>query len=112
MKTTLLSSQTISRLTGCGKIYITICPSEDNPQDLKNVIINLGKTGGCASAMTQAIAQCITLAIKHGCPISDLMIALKNITCHQQVDKSLSCPDAIAKVLENYLDEISTNDLI
>jgi ribonucleoside-diphosphate reductase alpha chain len=104
-----MPSQTPSRQVGCGKIYVTICPEENNPQILKKVIINLGKSGGCAAAMTQAMAQCITLAIKYGCPIQEIGEELKNITCHQQTEKSLSCPDAVAKIMENYIDEITDN---
>lgn len=101
-----LLSQTFKRETGCGKIYITIC-HDNTPENIKKIIINLGKSGGCASAMTYAIAQCITLAIQHKCPTEEIIKNLKGITCHQQTDRSLSCSDAIAKTLENYLDNLN-----
>ena len=89
-------------VTGCGNIYIT--PAWDG-DFLIEVFATLGKAGGCAHCQLEAITRAITLGLKYGVPVAEYVEELKGIGCPNQVWDSgrhiLSCPDAIAGVLED-----------
>jgi len=88
--------------TGCGNIYITTNRNDNGK--IEEVFIRLGKAGGCASSQTEALGRLITLALKYGTPIEDIVKQLLGIGCQQPVfagssNKILSCADAVAKGL-------------
>lgn len=101
--------------TGCGNIYITPTWDGDN---LIEVFATLGKSGGCASCQLEAITRSVSLGIRYGIPIDEYIEELKNLRCPcpslDEGKEILSCPDAIAKVLEdasrnNHTNKISTS---
>jgi ribonucleoside-diphosphate reductase alpha chain len=90
--------------TGCGNIYITINADETG---ICEVFSHLGKAGGCATAQLESTCRLVSLALRSGIPVETVAKQLKGIRCPSIAwdnGKSvLSCADAIATVLENYL---------
>jgi ribonucleoside-diphosphate reductase alpha chain len=90
--------------TGCGNIYVTVNSDENG---LFEVFSTLGKAGGCASAQLEATCRLITLALRSGVDIADVVRQLRGIRCPsiawEEGKAVLSCADAIASVLEKHI---------
>ena len=99
----ILKGQTPQIKTGCGPLYITMNEDADG---LFEVFATMGKAGGCATSQTEAIGRLVTLALRYHVPTQQIVKQLQGISCHSPVgineDKTLSCADAIAKVIRNY----------
>ena len=89
--------------TGCGNLYVTVnldggCPVE--------VFAHLGKTGGCAAAQAEAMARLVSLALRCGVALPEVVRELRGIRCSspawERGGAVLSCPDALARVLTGY----------
>jgi len=89
--------------TGCGGLYITPCWDPDDGA-LVEVFAVLGRTGGCAHCQLEAITRAVSLGLKYGIPVSEYTDELRGLRCPKSAWESgehiLSCPDAIAKILE------------
>ena len=97
---------------GCGKLFITF--NRDQNGAALETFIETGKTGGCA-AQSSAMGQLISVALRSGVRVNELVKRLKGIKCPACVNKGLgvlSCPDAVARVLveENALKINLRND--
>jgi ribonucleoside-diphosphate reductase alpha chain len=90
--------------TGCGSMYVTV--SSDD-KGVCEVFVALGKAGGCASAQLEAIGRLTALSLRSGVDPSEVVKMLKGIRCPSiawdEGKSILSCADAIATVLDNYL---------
>ncbi len=88
--------------TGCGHIYITVNRDERGACE---VFSSLGKAGGCAAAQLEAISRLISVALRSGVDAESLVPHLRGIRCPsiawEDGHAVLSCPDAIASVLEH-----------
>ncbi|SKA96224.1 ribonucleoside-diphosphate reductase class II [Caloramator quimbayensis] len=92
---------------GCGNLYITV-NYDDN--GICEVFTNVGKAGGCPS-QSEATARLISIALRSGMSPSEIIEQLKGIRCHSTLRqrannsdiKVLSCPDAIARAIENLM---------
>lgn len=99
---------TIRKITGCGKLYITI--NFDSDGKLFEIFVNLSRGGGCPS-QCEATARLASLLARYSTDPQELIENLKGIRCLATVTRRkgdsaidvLSCPDAIARAIEEAL---------
>lgn len=92
---------------GCGNLYITVNYDE---MGICEVFTNVGRAGGCPS-QSEATARLISIALRSGMDVKEVIGQLKGIRCHstlrqRAINKDiqvLSCPDAIGKALERVM---------
>jgi ribonucleoside-diphosphate reductase alpha chain len=98
--------------TGCGKMYVTV---NEDEQGACEVFTQLGKSGGCTSSQSEAVSRMISLALRSGISNEEIIYQLKGIRCPSPTlaegGAILSCADAIAKALDNYVKERATPGL-
>ncbi|MCL1853962.1 MAG: vitamin B12-dependent ribonucleotide reductase [Peptococcaceae bacterium] len=86
---------------GCGNLYVTVNYDDEG---ICEVFTNTGKAGGCPS-QSEATARLISIALRSGMDARSLISELKGIRCpstiRQQGMKCMSCPDGIARIIEN-----------
>ena len=96
-----LDGITVKMNTGYGTLYCTVNESKGIPFEVFAVI---GKPGTSIAAKTEAIGRLISLALRAGADIKDVINQLKGIEGENSihVDGVLvrSIPDAIAQILE------------
>ena len=89
--------------TGCGNLYVTVNRDGDGPAE---VFMRMGKTGGCAAAQAEAVARLVSLALRCGVALPEVVRELWGIRCSspawERGGPVLSCPDALAQVLTGY----------
>jgi ribonucleoside-diphosphate reductase alpha chain len=90
-----------------GDLYVTV--NEDDSGRPFEVFATLGKAGGAAMADVEGIGRLISLALRSGIPIADVIQQLRGIACDRAVglgpNKVLSVPDAIAQALAQHMQE-------
>jgi len=88
--------------TGLGNLYVNVTEYEGRPFEVFAII---GKSGKSTTAKTEAIGRLVSLALRSGIRVEDIVEQLKGIGGEHPVFQKdglvLSIPDAIAKVLEN-----------
>lgn len=99
-----LEGKTVRVKTGCGNLYITVNSNGLKPLE---IFVRLGKAGGCSNSQNEALTRTISLGLKYGVPIKELVDELRGLQCpnpslYPEEEKTLSCADAIAKVLAEY----------
>lgn len=91
--------------TGDGTLYVTI---NEDEYGLCEIFASIGKSGGSAAAQSEAISRMISLALRSGIDVAEIIKHLKGISGPSPVwDNGIliqSTPDAIGKVLERYLE--------
>ncbi len=101
------SGQTFKFRMGCGTLFVTVNRDEAG---LCEVFANLGKAGGCPS-QSEATCRAVSTALRSGVSPKELIEQLRGIRCpstaaarksHNGIDV-LSCPDAIARAIEEAL---------
>jgi len=94
--------------TGCGYLYVTINEDEYGPCE---VFASMGKAGGCAASQLDAQARLISMSLRSNVDPRSIVEKLKGMRCPspsllpQEGGRILSCSDALARVLEHYLEE-------
>lgn len=91
--------------TGLGDMYITINEDEEGMCEL---FVSHGKSGGEATAMNEAIGRLISISLRSRVEPSVLAKHLKGIRGSNPVWQNgeliLSCPDAIGKAMDRYIE--------
>jgi ribonucleoside-diphosphate reductase alpha chain len=94
---------------GCGNLYVSVNADE---QGICEIFTNTGRAGGCAS-QSEATARLISISLRSGISINSILDQIKGIRCaaciRREGVKVMSCPDAIARVIEKYMD-VGSND--
>jgi ribonucleoside-diphosphate reductase alpha chain len=90
-----------------GDLYVTV--NEDESGKPFEVFATLGKAGGAAMADVEGIGRLISLALRSGVPMADVVQQLRGIACDRAVglgpNKVLSVPDGIAQALAQHMQE-------
>ncbi|MFH1153590.1 MAG: vitamin B12-dependent ribonucleotide reductase [Pseudomonadota bacterium] len=88
--------------TGMGQLYVTVTEMDGRPFE---VFATIGKSGKSTMAKTEAIGRLISLALRSGVDVHDIIDQLKGIGGEHAVFQKggvvLSIPDAVSRVLEN-----------
>ncbi len=89
--------------TGYGNLYITINTYDDRPFE---VFAQIGKSGFSTMADTEAVCRLISLSLRSGISVDDIIEQLLGIggasPIYQNGGVVMSIPDAIAKVLKKH----------
>ena len=96
-----LTGFTTKVTTGMGNLYITVTEYDGKPFEVFAII---GKSGRSTTAKTEAIGRLISLCLRAGVNLEEIVDQLKGIGGEHPVFQKdglvLSIPDAIARVLE------------
>jgi len=91
--------------TGCGSLYVTINRDELGFIELFSA---MGKGGGCAGALNEAIGRLVSLCLRSGVDPIEVARQLSGIRCPSPCWKDgkqiLSCADAVARALKKELE--------
>lgn len=97
----MLRGTTVKIPTAFGNLYLTVNEMDSRPFE---VFATLGKSGKDTQAHTEALGRLISLALRSGVPVEEVVSQLKGIGGSQPVWEEdgiiLSLPDAIARGLE------------
>ena len=109
----VLKGKTVRVETGCGHMYVTVCNDE---MGVFEVFSALGKSGSCTKCVMEGISRVVTLALRCGVPVEEIMKQLKGLQCPLPVmfpknERVLSCPDGVAKVLEELVMDVGTRTI-
>ena len=88
--------------TGLGQLYVTVSELDGQPFE---IFATIGKSGRSTTAKTEAIGRLVSLALRSGVKVGEIVEQLKGIGGEHPVFQNgglvLSIPDAISRVLEN-----------
>lgn len=100
----VMHGSTYKVTTAYGNLYVTVNEDQYGPFE---VFSQLGKAGGFFGAQTEAICRMISLSLRSGISLADVIDQLKGIRGPDPVfhngERILSLPDAIANVLETHV---------
>jgi ribonucleoside-diphosphate reductase alpha chain len=87
--------------TGLGQLYVTVTELDGQPFE---IFATIGKSGRSTTAKTEAIGRLVSLALRSGVKVNEIVEQLKGIGGEHPVFQDgglvLSIPDAISRVLE------------
>ena len=99
-----LRSTSMRKETPLGTMFVHI--SEDDRGQAFDVFISLGKAGGSAMADAEALGRMVSLALRSGIALPEIVRQLRGISSDRAVglgpNKVLSMPDAVGIALEEW----------
>lgn len=99
-------------MTGYGALYVTV--NEDD-HGLFEVFAQIGRGGGYTASFTEAVARLISLCLRTGIPVDEIIDQLEGIRSPRLAwdhrEKIYSVPDALAKALKRHLSGYSQETL-
>jgi ribonucleoside-diphosphate reductase alpha chain len=98
-RTEELEGKTRKVRTGCGNSYITV--NFDQSGYPIEVFKKVSYKGGC-DAMSDGLARMVSLALRYGIDIPEIVKQLRSVKCSNAISKNigcLSCPDLIGRTL-------------
>jgi len=102
---TILQGTTYKLKSAYGNLYITINSDEEGKPF--EVFSQMGKAGGFFAAKLEAISRLISLALRSGISVKQIIVQLKGIRGPMPIWSEggmiLSLPDAIAQVMEKHI---------
>jgi ribonucleoside-diphosphate reductase alpha chain len=100
----VLTGKTYKVKTGYGNLYVTV--NDDERGAPFEVFASLGKTGGFYQEVSEGICRMISMALRSGIKVSEIISSLKGIRGPMPVFTNkgtiLSLSDAIGQVLEEH----------
>ncbi len=101
----VLTGQTYKVKTGYGNLYVTI--NNDEHGEPFEIFATIGKSGGFFQEQSEGICRLISLSLRAGVDVDDIIKDLKGIRGPMPVMTSkgtvLSLPDAIGQILEEHM---------
>lgn len=101
----IVHGTTYKTKTAYGNLYVTV--NQDERGNPFEVFAQMGKAGGFFAAKVEAISRLISLALRSGISVENVIDQLKGIRGPSPIwnngNMILSLPDAIAKVLAKYI---------
>jgi ribonucleoside-diphosphate reductase alpha chain len=101
----VLRSTSMRKETPLGVMFVHI--SEDDKGQPFEVFLNLGKAGGSAMADAEALGRLVSLALRSGISIQEVVRQLRGISSDRAVglgpNKVLSMPDAVGIALDQWM---------
>ena len=102
-----VSGKTRQVPTGCGTMFVTVNSVENQ---IYEVFLKASSTGGC-SAFTEGTARLISIALRYGVPVEEIIDQLNSVRCdnfrYQSGKnpnlKGKSCPDVVGRVMADCL---------
>ncbi len=89
--------------TGCGSLYVTV---NEDYRGVCEVFCTMGRSGGCTASQSEAVSRLVSLGLRSGIPVAEIVEQLKGIRCPNPMWNKgrlvMSCSDAIAKVLSGW----------
>lgn len=104
-----LNGGTYVKKTACGKLYITI--NRDDDDNLVEVFIDPGKSGGCV-ANAESLGRMASTMLRGGMAIESIVDSVKGVKCSactqakgsKKVIDGLSCGDILARTIQEEYD--------
>jgi len=101
----VLTGQTYKVKTGYGNLYVTI--NNDERGEPFEIFATIGKSGGFFQEQSEGICRLISLALRAGISVDDIIQDIKGIRGPMPVMTNkgtvLSLPDAIGQILEEHM---------
>ena len=108
----ILRGVTSKTKVGCGTLFVTVNFDENNQP--YEVFARLGKSGSCFASQIQSLTSIISIALRNGTPIEEIVEKLKGHRCSSPIITEgvevLSCSDALAKEIEFILKQKEGSD--
>lgn len=107
-----LNGGTYVKKTACGKLYITI--NRDDNDNLVEVFIDPGKSGGCV-ANAESLGRMASTMLRGGMAIESIVDSVKGVKCSactqakgsKKVIDGLSCGDILARTIQEEYDRFN-----
>ena len=101
----VLTGQTYKVKTGYGNLYVTV--NNDENGEPFEIFATIGKSGGFFQEQSEGICRLISLALRAGVSVDDIIQDLKGIRGPMPIMTNkgtvLSLPDAIGQILDEHM---------